>query len=862
MAKLHVSTSLHLPLDWMTLATVVYGSRGCIAAGTYVPYQVRTPQGVEFNRKGGPIERLFERFHSLPPTGNHRGKYLRPQNVGATFWATAINSDGLLVPHRIADVFKTGGQQCFEITVADGKKIVATADHRFFVGTDYAKLSDLRAGDRVWVHNNTRANPLPRSQEPIGNRVYLNVKHHPLAGVKRVRSRTSRTEEKYSTYEYHRVARARAVVEAAMNGLALDRYVDRLNMGQLEGLEFLSRDIDVHHKDEDRTHDVFDNLVALRGEEHDRLHSKERHRTLQYVAVPLEIVSIVPVGVRETYDISMTDPWHNYVAAGFVTHNSGKTTLAAVFAEEVTKVGQRFCAIDLKGDWYGLKSTADGKGDGIPVIIFGGEHQDVPLEDGAGAFIGETVAGLGQSCVLDLEHLSKGKQVRFLAAFFESLYDRNRDPLLLLLDEGQRYAPQRPFDPDQAKCLGAVEDIVKLGRKHGIGPVILTQRGSSLNKEVSELCDMLVAFRTPGPLDQDRVKDWLDANATKAQRDEVMGQLSGLPTGTAVFASGHPDLKIFGVYPVRRRETFDSSATPKVGQRRKEPKRLARPDLDELRTKMAAAIERQKADDPKELRHRILELERAIKAKPALIATKTERVEVPIFDKAAFDELKREVSEQITLALSNTKGALHVYMCKAMQKAGATTGLAGAPRPALQAPTRTPSTEPKPEHRSPAPSDGEVRLGRCERALLVAFAQRHPAPSSASQVAILSGYSLTSSGFQNALSALRKAALIEGYGSMAITSEGLAAAGEVPTMPTGMERVAFWQNKLGRCEAAILGVLAKAYPNPIDRSALAHMAGYSETSSGFQNALSTLRTLEFIEGKMGQPLQARQELFE
>jgi len=97
---------------------------------------------------------------------------------------------------------------------------------------------------------------------------------------------------------------------------------------------------------------------------------------------------------------------------------------------------------------------------------------------------------------------------------------------------------------------------------------------------------------------------------------------------------------------------------------------------------------------------------------------------------------------------------------------------------------------------------------------------------------------------------------------MAITSDGLAAAGEVPTMPTGMERVAFWQNKLGRCEAAILGVLAKAYPNPIERSALAHMAGYSETSSGFQNALSTLRTLEFIEGKMGQPLQARQELFE
>jgi uncharacterized protein len=308
--------------------------------------------------------------------------------------------------------------------------------------------------------------------------------------------------------------------------------------------------------------------------------------------------------------LSLPLDWMTLATVVYGARGSGKTTLGAVIAEEVTKAKQRFCAIDLKGDWYGLKSTADGKGDGIPVVVFGGDHQDVPLEDGAGAFVAETVAGLGQSCILDFEYFSKGKQVRFLAAFCETLYDRNREPLLLLMDEAQRYAPQKPIDPDAAKCLGAVEDIVKLGRKHGIGPVLLTQRGSGLNKEVSELCDMMVAFRTPGPLDQDRVKGWLEANTTKAQMLEVMGSLSGLPTGTAIFASGHPDLKIFGTYAVRRRETFDSSATPKVGHRRVEPKKLAKPDLEQLRARMSAAIERQKADDPKALRVRIAELEK------------------------------------------------------------------------------------------------------------------------------------------------------------------------------------------------------------------------------------------------------------
>ena len=44
-------------------------------------------------------------------------------------------------------------------------------------------------------------------------------------------------------------------------------------------------------------------------------------------------------------------------------------------------------------DWYCLKSTADGKHEGIPVVVFGGDHADVPLEDSAGPFVGETVAG-------------------------------------------------------------------------------------------------------------------------------------------------------------------------------------------------------------------------------------------------------------------------------------------------------------------------------------------------------------------------------------------------------------------------------------------------------------------------------------
>lgn len=337
-------------------------------------------------------------------------------------------------------------------------------------------------------------------------------------------------------------------------------------------------------------------------------------------------------GLRVSDAFPLPLDWITMATVAYGARGSGKTTFACVVAEEVHKAKQRFCIIDLKGDTYGLKSSADGREEAIPVVIFGGDHADLPLEENAGAFVGETIAGLEQSTVIDLEHLSKGKQVRFLSAFFSALYDKNREPLLLLLDEAQRYAPQRPMNPEGQVCLGAVEDLVKLGRKHGIGVLLATQRGSGLNKEVSEICDMLVAFRTPGPLDQDRVRDWLEANCTRAQRDEVLGLLAGLETGTAVFASGHPALKLFKVAQVRPRETFDSSATPKVGQRKTEPRRLATPDLEALRSKMAATIERAKQEDPRALRARIAELERQLKTASAEKPPVVERVEVPAVD--------------------------------------------------------------------------------------------------------------------------------------------------------------------------------------------------------------------------------------
>jgi len=543
---------------------------------------------------------------------------------------------------------------------------------------------------------------------------------------------------------------------------------------------------------------------------------------------------------------------------------SGKTTFGAVLAEEAHRARQRFVAIDLKGDWYGLKSSADGRTGAIPVVIFGGDHADLPLEEGAGAVIGETVAGLAQSCVIDLELLSKGKQIRFLASFFAALYHHNREPLLVLADEAQRYAPQKTFDPDSAKCLGAVEDLVKLGRKHGIGVVVFTQRGAGLNKEVSELCDLLVAFRTPGPLDQDRIEAWLNANTTKDKRDAVMASLASLPTGTAVFASGHPDLKLFGTHAIRQRETFDSSATPKVGQRRKEPKQLAEPDLVALREKMSAAIERAKADDPRALRARIAELEKQL-AQVAKAPPKVEQREVSVLtDKDRYmlgglAKAWRETTAQHVEAIGKLKVTVEGVV-GVIEKS-----IAKVTPPAPVTPASAPQVRARP---APVPRLGSsplaelpsgVKLGKGPLAILRALAAF---PSlTRTQAATHAGLSPQSGTFSNYLSMLRTGVyVVDNDGRLTITDAGRAIVGPVDVPMSTDDLITMWKSKFGSGPGRMLDALVAHRRDGLTRDELATAVLLSAESGTFSNYLSALHSNGLVEKRSGR-IYASEALF-
>lgn len=537
---------------------------------------------------------------------------------------------------------------------------------------------------------------------------------------------------------------------------------------------------------------------------------------------------------------------------------AGKSNAAVTMAEDFHDAGIAFVAIDPKGDWWGIRSSADGTSAGLPVVVFGGKHGDVPLTVNSGALIADLILGAGGylSCVLDVSQFTYTERDRFLLDFGERLF-REKDEegvLHLMLEEAHEYLPQG-VTRTNARLVGMYQRIVKQGRFKGLGVTLISQRSAALNKDVLTQADNLIVLRTTSPQDRAAVKAWIDVHADSRA---ILDQLPSLPTGEAFLWAPEifPDPQHI---TFRRRRTFDSGQTPKVGERKITPRTLADVDLDAISKSMVAVIEEQKSNDPKELRKQIRELQAEID-KMATEALPVERVEVSVLT-----DNDREV---ITAAIKMADRGVEVFEQMAITLREATRGAepqtpissparavrVGEREPALRGerpkqPRSAPPTSEMPR-RGPRPvaaGDGPT-LGKAERSILTVLAQH--GQRSVNQVAVIAGYSGNGGGFRNSLSSLRTKGFIEGRSDLEITDEGAQALGDYDLLPTGSALAQWWKdNKLDKAQRAILEVLEEAYPTPIAVEEIAERTGYASNGGGFRNALSRLRSLELAEGR-------------
>lgn len=196
--------------------------------------------------------------------------------------------------------------------------------------------------------------------------------------------------------------------------------------------------------------------------------------------------------VSRFFNVSLDD----YVATGerdaiLASSGMGKSYLTGVIAEETLENGSLLCIIDPEGEYFTLAER-------YPMLIVGGEHGMVPLEEDAIDLYIQAMLETNLSLVFDLSELLDHEQQELYAQIAESLFYQEttfRKKVRVIVEEAQIFAPQRlasaPGGRGKKKAdpVNASQKLAKRGRKRAIDSLWATQRPASLSKDILSQCN-------------------------------------------------------------------------------------------------------------------------------------------------------------------------------------------------------------------------------------------------------------------------------------------------------------------------------------------------------------------------------------
>jgi hypothetical protein len=514
--------------------------------------------------------------------------------------------------------------------------------------------------------------------------------------------------------------------------------------------------------------------------------------------------------------------------------------------------------IDPEGEFSSLRARFD--------FLLVGKGGETPADVRSAKLLAHRLLEHRVSAVCDIYELAPRERSEWVASFVRALVDAPKElwtDVMIVVDEAHDFAPEKGHGSSTA--LEPMAALASKGRKRGQMLVAATQRIGKFSKDVAaELKNALVGL-TWLDIDRDRAADSL--GISKANRAGFFEAIKLLEPGH-FFGLGRA-LKLLD--PTLLRMDRPETPHPKRGQRRTAPPPPTKtilhllPQLGDLPKEVEeqARTEIQLRSEAARLRR---ELDVALKRSPvqpapvvlervpetlrkslAVIAKQTQRFSRGLAESIrAAEDLKSLVEGALVQASEPQREAAPGSSRIVVRDEGATGAVnrpPGRPRTTARGDT---------DGHSDAEAGRPGRpLGKTARAILSALVQIGERATS-NRVAIVSGYSVRSSGFANALSELRVAGLLTGgRDALLVTEEGRAIVGDVPPLPSGRALLDWWltSNKIGKCEKALLSVIYKH--RTVERSTLAAESGYSAGSSGFANALSTLRTLELASGPPG-----------
>lgn len=609
------------------------------------------------------------------------------------------------------------------------------------------------------------------------------------------------------------------------------------------------------------------------------------------------------------------------------TAGSGKTYNAGGRVERLLARKNRVVIPDPLGVWWGLRLMADGKTPSdFDVVIFGGPHGDLPLTEAAGALIGETVAGMKESCILDLSQLgTKASERRFMLAFLTALYKHTPgEPVHMIFDEADMWAPQKLLDKDgdAARLLGMMETIVRRGRSKGFIPWLISQRPAVVTKDILSQADGIVVFKLTSSQDRKAIEAWVEGQADKKLWESINSSLPTMERGQGLVWI--PGRNLLEIVRFPEKETFDSSRTPKRGEKLKRTAALKPIDLGAVKDRLAVVETEAKANDPRKLRaessakdQKIKTLEAAVAAGAKSAPNKEQLAAAESRGAERGEKAARAAAEKIIKTLrANVEAAMKFIVeinardffraggeavdQAAVEKAiaGATTQITKMIESKLAARDRhleelraaatkllarlkeaidqdvavkvevrhnEPFTvSPAPPDRAPRPAsiiNGPGDAALSKGARVCLTAMaQHPNGVTREQLTVLTGYKRSSR--DTFVQQLRAAGNAEPAAGdrLVATEAGVAAIGSYDPLPTGDALREHWLRELGGGERVVLELVCRSYPEEVQRETISENTIYKRSSR--DTFIQKLMARELLEQSGPGAVRASADLFD
>lgn len=522
----------------------------------------------------------------------------------------------------------------------------------------------------------------------------------------------------------------------------------------------------------------------------------------------------------------------------------GKSWLLRRLLEQTHRHVQQV-VIDPEGEFASLRERYD--------YIYAARHGgDTAADPRTAGLLAERLLELRVSAILDIYDLRSNERVRFVKSFLDALVNAPKalwHPVLIVLDEAHNYAPEsgRKKGRGESESVGAVIDLMTLGRKRGFCGVLASGRMAKLHKDAAaEGLNKLIG-RTGLDVDMKRAGDELgfspgDRTQLRDLEDgEFFAYGPALTRTVTKFRSGSVET----THPKAGKRIAFTAPPPTAKVKALLPKLSDLPAEVEEREKSLADLKRELADT----RRRLTLAERQA-PEPTV-----ERVEVPVLQPEHV-RLIEELTAVNREARQAYEQASARYLEGARELTAALERARNGANAAQRFPRRRPSAQPVHAAR-PRQQHAEVvhagDIGRSQQRILNALAWLESTVGLMEvdkvQVALMADQSPTRGGYKNNLGALRSAGLLH-YprpGMVGLTNAGRANAdaGDIPTSTEDLhEHICA---RLSSSQASILRVLIDNYPQAVAKDDLALASQQSPTSGGYKNNLGRLRSLGLIE---------------